>query len=137
MKKAVKSAITFLLTIAFLLIVLYFNQKDGILNNEQILEIVKPKINDYCGLLANNASISTCATCNFDTYELVEDFSVSSKNRITEYTIEKQEYGYLVNVQPYIIYGSNTRMGRLIVSFTLDKEGKVIEESYPERTCLQ
>lgn len=136
MKKIWIGSVIILLILGGLLLINMNNKEEKGLTNDQILEIIKPKITDYCNLLADDANVSTCATCNFDTYEMVEEFSTSSKIRVTEYTIEKQENLYLVKMQPYIIYGSNTRMGRLDLSFTLDESGNLVEENYPEKTCL-
>ena len=136
MKKTWVLNIIILIVLLILLLAVVYNEQGRKLTDNQILETIKPKITDYCEILNDEANVSTCATCNFDAYELVEEFSISSKMRVTEYTIEEQENLFLVEMQPYIIYGRNTRMGRLDVSFTLDKEGNIIEETYPERTCL-
>ncbi len=124
----------FFIVVLVIISTIIYDKKN--LSEEEIFEIVKPKLEDYCSVLANNASHSYCATCSFNEYKKVNNFSKSLPLRTTEYSIETQGENKKIEFNLYVIYGSNTRMGKLDVAFILNSEGDIIQEEYPERTCV-
>lgn len=109
---------------------------------QELLEIVKPEINDYCNILEGNAIYSTCPTCMYyhplnkdESYVYVEALN-ESDYRSHEYIIEKVGDYYQLTMQLQLIYGRNDRPGRVIILFKVNERGDIIDEDLPIKECL-
>jgi len=135
MKKLYLFIVAIVLVLLFIL-GFYFLSGGGDFLSEDILEAIKPGMEEFCEYLEDNVKHSACATCIYSNeYVLVEDLSGNLPTRTNWYVFDETEDGYLVSVKAYIIYGRNTRMGSKQVDFVLDKEGIIIDKTFPEETC--
>ena len=107
------------------------------LSADEILEAVKPGIEEFCDYLDDNVEHSACAVCNFSQYMLVGNLNRPVPFDVAFYTIKESDdiEGYDVGVSGYVTYGSESKNGAKWASFVLDKEGNILSSEFPEETC--
>lgn len=99
------------------------------IDEKKILDIIKPKIEEYCIKLNNQSINSGCPTCRINSYNNTKTFSNSLD--IVEYIIKKEGSGYKISIRIPTIYGQNTRTGEAKIIFDLDKNYNIISDNNP------
>jgi len=101
--------------------------------DEQILEIIKLEINNYCSQLDEQANLSTCPTCRINSYKKVEQ--ISNPLDVFEYTLTKENEKIVVNFRIPLIYGWNTRNGEAFGTFEIEGNGIITNKDLMLAEC--
>ena len=117
-----------------------FKEEINELSNEDLLNIIKPEIDIYCDTLDSEATYSGCPACKgweLDTFQEVSELpEISSAVNYNEYTMDKVDGDYILNINLNIFYGWNTHTGHSNLSFVIDKESNIIDKYLQEKECL-
>jgi len=110
-------------------------------SSQEILNIIKPEINDYCKILTKNAINSACPTCTSyvndknESYVYVNNLSEDTSNAYS-YTIQNDGSSYDVEMKLHLIYGRNDRPGSALLTFKIDENGTIISKDLPVKDCV-
>jgi len=108
-----------------------------------VLNLVKPEIDTYCQKLEDKYIHSGCPTCEYTdltnkdkSYVYVEDASkVPYPYTVHAYSITNEGDLRVVKVNLYLIYGWGDRPGNVMLTFKIDKNGKIVYKDLPEKNC--
>jgi hypothetical protein len=105
------------------------------LTQNQTIQIIQPKVEQYCQGLLDNANESSCLICqgNYKTsqYTQVTNLSESERSKYA-FTIEKNESAYTVEFKVPRIAGSNDRPASAeILKFKINEQGNITEYTEP------
>jgi len=110
--------------------------------HKQILEVIKPDIDNYCQDLKDSYYGIGCPTCSYAdpnykdlSYLYVRNLNEESPPRTHKYTIKKEDDMYNVMMELYLTYGRSDYVGSALLSFDIDKNWEIISKNLTKEEC--
>lgn len=134
--------IALILILGIILVSSYFLFFQNTSNSEEELsqsDLVKnvfPMMETYCQNLDSQVIHSACPTCRNQMTDC--DFVGESEfeNGQDVCLLKKIGDDYSLSIRRHLIYGRNTRTGYVVMNFTIDKDGNILSQDLPEKSCM-
>ena len=122
---AIKISIIALIVVLAIGAYIFFFNKNLSVSESQILSSTNIALNFYCSEMQTKAGQNNCAICG-------ETSLILDSNQKSKYEIIKQENGYLVKAQIYMVSNQDKREASFSeLIFTLNKEGNLMGSQIP------